>query len=421
MVQTGHALWAPSTQMGLVQGKQTMVVKGEGAYIITKDGSRLYDASAALWYANIGHGDERVVEAAAKQMRELETFQTWGGYLNPRTAELADRLSERHAPFPNAKVLFGAGGSDAAELAFKLARLHFQRKGSHEKRIILSRENAYHGLHAFGTSLYGNTDMRSLYGGENLIAETGLISRDNIGEVRRQVLEIGPDRIAAIAAEPIIGSGGVFPPTEGYLEGLRALCDEFDILLIFDEVISGFGRTGEWFASDYFGVQPDITMFAKGITCGYFPLGGIFVSEKIWEPFWSTDPEFIYHFGVTYSGHSTGCAVALKILDILEEDQLLPRVQQLGVQLAEGLKNRVVNSPGVKSARSVGLIGIVELADGIDAREVSLAIRNSHGILARALGTDAIALAPPFISTPEEIENLLDALSTMPGTVLQEA
>ncbi|WP_162903682.1 aspartate aminotransferase family protein [Leucobacter sp. wl10] len=416
MAQAGRALWVPSTQMGLVQGMQTMVVKGEGAYILTEEGSRLYDASATLWYANIGHGDARVVEAAADQMRELETFQTWGGFLNPRAAELADRLSERHAPFPDSKVLFGAGGSDAAELAFKLARLHWQRKGAHEKRTILSRENAYHGLHAFGTSLYGNNDMRSLYGGGNLIPDTGLISRDDIEAVRRQVLEIGPERIAAIAAEPVIGSGGVHPPADGYLEGLRALCDEFDMLLIFDEVISGFGRTGEWFASDHFGVQPDMTMFAKGITCGYFPLGGLFVSRKIWEPFWSEDPEFIYHFGVTYSGHATGCAVALKVLDILEEDRLLPRVKHLGTRLANGLREQVAAAPGVKTARSVGLIGIVELSDGIDARAVSLVMRSSHGVLARPLGTTAIALAPPFISTEAEIENLIDALSTAPAS-----
>src|SRR5690625_3124526 len=145
MGESGSALWAPSTQMGLAQGRQTMVVSGDGAYVETDEGVRLYDASAALWYANIGHGNERVTEAVARQMRELETFQTWGGYLNPRAVELADRLSDRHAPFPDAKVLLGSGGSDAAELAFKLARLHWQRKGMHDKRVILSRRNAYHG------------------------------------------------------------------------------------------------------------------------------------------------------------------------------------------------------------------------------------------------------------------------------------
>ncbi len=407
--------------MGAVQGHQTMVVRGEGPYVITDEGERLYDASAALWYANIGHGDERVIEAVAKQMRELETFQIWGGFLNPRAAELADRLAADHAPFENAKVLFGAGGSDAAELAFKLARLHFQRQGKSGKRVILSRENAYHGLHAFGSAVYGNMEMRGLYGGESLIPETGLISRDDIVAVRAQVLEIGPENIAAITAEPIIGSGGVFPPAEGYLEGLRALCDEFDILLVFDEVISGFGRTGKWFASDYYGVEPDMTMFAKGITCGYVPLGGVFVAPKIWEPFWADDPGAVYHFGITYSGHASACAAALTVLDILEEDQLLARVERLGARLADGLQNRVLVTPGVKDARSVGLIGIVELEAGIDARELSLAMRKSHGVLARALGGGAIALAPPFISTEEEIDNLIDALAAVPARFTETA
>lgn len=417
MGESRSALWAPSTQMGLAQGRQTMVVSGDGAYVETDEKVRLYDASAALWYANIGHGSERVTEAVARQMRELETFQTWGGYLNPRAVELADRLSDRHAPFPDSKVLFGSGGSDAAELAFKLARLHWQRKGMCDKRVILGRRNAYHGLHAFGTALHGNPDMRAMYGG-SLIPETGFISRDDIDTVRREVLELGPDCVAAIAAEPIIGSGGVHPPVEGYLEGLRSLCDEFDILLIFDEVISGFGRTGEWFASDYYGVTPDITLFAKGITCGYFPLGGIFVAPKIWEEFWGDDAEAVYPFGVTYSGHASGCVAALEVLDILEEGNLLQRVKRLGAVLAEGLDRRVSGAPGVKTTRSVGLIGVLELADGLDAREVSRAMRASHRVLARALGTTAIALAPPFISTDEEILNLIDALAAGPGRVL---
>lgn len=421
MVQPGSALWAPSTQMGTVDDYRTMIVKGEGAYVTTDTGARLYDASSALWYANIGHGDQRVTAAASEQMQTLETFQTWGGFLNPPAASLADRLSSHHAPFPDSKVLFGAGGSDAAELAFKLARLHWQKAGKQEKRVILSRENAYHGLHGFGTSLHGSANMRALYGGENLVSDTGLISRDDISAVRTQVAEIGPERVAAIVAEPVVGSGGVYPPAEGYLDGLRELCDEFDILLIFDEVISGFGRTGEWFASDYFDVEPDITMFAKGITCGYFPLGGIFVSRKIWEPFWSTDPEYVYPFGVTYSGHATGCAVAHAVLDIIEEDGLLPRVKALSTDFTRGLREVVSLSPGIREVRNVGLIGVAELHDGIDARALSFAMRDSHGVLARPLGTGGIALAPPFISTRTEIANLMTALATQSAELPRRA
>ncbi len=403
------SLWAPSTQMGLVQGHQEMIVRGEGAYLHTADGRRLFDGTATLWFANIGHGRADIAEAAARQMRELETYQIWGGFLHPRVVELSERLTGPMSPIPDAKVMFGSGGSDSGEIAFRLARLHWQLQGRPSKVRVLSRHNAYHGLHAFGTSLHGSRAVREAFGGGPLVAETGYIDRDDIAAVRATILEEGPENIAALVAEPIIGSGGVHPPRPGYLAGLRALCDEFDILLVFDEVITGFGRTGEWFAGHRYGVVPDLTMFAKGITCGYVPLGGVFVAPKVWEPFWSDDPDHVYTFGVTYAGHATACAVALAVLDVIERDGLLGRVHELEARMLAGLAE-LARLPRVTEVRGEGLMAAVRLDESVSAQELARGLRATGGTLVRPIADNAVVLSPPFITTDEEMDRLLDAV-----------
>ncbi len=403
------ALWAPSTQMGSAQGHQELIVRGEGAYLYTADGRRLFDGTATLWFANIGHGRADIADAAARQMRELETFQIWGGYLHPRVIELSERLTGPMAPIPDAKVMFGSGGSDSGEIAFRLARLHWQLRGRESKVRILSRHNAYHGLHAFGTSLHGSRAVREAYGGGPLVPDTGYIDRDDIDLVRVTILDEGPDTIAAIVAEPIIGSGGVYPPTPGYLRGLRELCDEFDILLIFDEVITGFGRTGEWFGSQRYGVVPDLTMFAKGITCGYVPLGGVFVARSVWEPFWSEDPAYLYTFGVTYAGHATACAVALAVLDVIEREGLLGRVKELEARMSAGL-GRLAALSQVVEVRGEGLMAAVRLDEAVSAPDVARRLRESGGMLVRPVADNSIVLSPPFITTDDQLDDLLAAI-----------
>lgn len=403
-------LWVPSTQMGQAQGRQTMVVAGVGCYVTTADGSRLFDATAALWYANLGHGNVELADAASRQARELETYQLWGGFVHPRAVELAEVLCGPIAPIPHAKVLLGSGGSDAGELAFKLARLHWQLRGETEKKFILSRDHAYHGLHGYGSSLLGNDAQRALYGGAALVPETAVISAVDLAAVRARVEEIGPGRIAAIVAEPVIGSGGVIPPPAGYLQGLRDLCDEKDILLVFDEVITGFGRAGEWFASARYGVLPDMTMFAKGITCGYAPLGGIYVAEKIWQPFWGQEDRYRFGFGVTYSGHATACAVGLKVIEILERDQLLPRVRELEALLRRLLHEQLTGLPGVAEIRCEALMAAVELDGSVNAVLLAETLRRVGKVLVRPLGSHAIVFSPPFIATDEEVERLVAAI-----------
>ncbi|HEY0247578.1 MAG TPA: aminotransferase class III-fold pyridoxal phosphate-dependent enzyme [Gryllotalpicola sp.] len=410
--RTGLApsLWAPSTQMGLAQGNQELIVRGEGAYLYTGDGRRLFDGTATLWFANIGHGRADIAEAAARQMRELETHQIWSNFVHPRVAELSERLTGAMSPIPDAKVMFGSGGSDSGEMAFRLARLHWRLKGQESKVRILARHSAYHGLHAFGTSLHWNREVREAFGPGPLVADTGYIDRDDIEAVRATVLAEGPENIAALVAEPIIGAGGVYPPTPGYLAGLRALCDEFDILLIFDEVVTGFGRTGEWFASQRYEVVPDLTMFAKGITCGYIPLGGVFAARKVWEPFWSTDPDYLYTFGVTYAGHATACAVALAVLDVIEAEGLLDRVRELEKRMLAGL-SRIGELPYVSEVRGEGLMAAVKFDESVAAARLAERLRTHSGMLVRPITDNAVVISPPFITTDAELDALLDAIA----------
>lgn len=409
-------LWTPGPPVGRVQHEgQILVERGEGCYVRTADGRRLYDGTSALWYANLGHAHPELVAAAARQLGVLETFHVWAGYLNRPAAELSTRLVERHAPFPDAKVMFASGGSDAAEIAFRLARRHWQLAGLPGKTMILSRGSAYHGLHAFGTSLHGAAAVRDAWGGGGLVGDTDRIDRDDIGAVRGEIERIGPERIAAIVAEPIVGSGGVHPPRPGYLRGLRDLCDRHGILLIFDEVITGFGRTGHWFASDRYGVAPDMTMFAKGITCGYVPLGGVFVSPPIWEPFFRPDGDEAYVFGVTYAGHATACAVGMTVLDIIERDGLLGRVAELEALLMP----RVASLAGLAAVREVrgeGLMAAVELDDATTAQRVVAAMRERHGVIVRVAAGTSVAMSPPFVSTDDEVDGMVSAL----GEVLAE-
>ena len=314
-----------------------MIAGGSGAWLESSTGQRLLDATASLWHANIGHGRERLARAAYDQMTRLETYHTFGRFANEPALLLADRLVEI-GPIPDAKVMLTSGGSDSVDLACKLARRHWQLEGRPEKKTLLSRVGAYHGLHAFGTSVAGLQYNRDGYGTESLVPETARIATDDLAEVRRTVYELGPDSIAAIIAEPVIGTGGVIGPAEGYLEGLADLCRTHDILFIADEVITGFGRTGEMFASQRWGVTPDMVTMAKGITSGYAPLGGVLVAPRVADRFFDGPDAPIFRHGLTYSGHATASAVALANLDVLDEEGLVEQSGWLEGVLAKAVE-----------------------------------------------------------------------------------
>ncbi|MGW2339774.1 aminotransferase family protein [Streptomyces sp. NPDC001661] len=410
-VLPGPALWSAQAHLPSVLGRQLTIERAEGSYLYATDGRRLFDGTAGLWHANVGHARPELADAAHDQMRRLETYHVFGRYLNDRAVALGERLSAL-SPIEDPKVILNSGGSDAIDVACKLARRHWQREGRADKTMILSREFAYHGLHAYGTSIAGLDFNRTGYGTESLVPETARVSTDDIDAVERTVHEIGPDHIAAIVAEPVQGTGGVIPPAPGYLEGLQRICREHDILLIIDEVITGFGRTGHMFATQRYGLTPDLITFAKGVTSGYAPLGGVLVAPHIWQPFYrDADDTPMFRHGATYSGHATACAVALRNLDILDEEKLVPRVAELEQVLADEL--RVLNTrESVVETRVAGLLGGVSLVDDINAEAVTDELVE-HGFVTRPLRGNTVQISPPFITTDEELRGLVAAIGTV--------
>ncbi|MFE4413865.1 aspartate aminotransferase family protein [Streptomyces sp. NPDC056821] len=408
-VLDGPALWSAQAHMPSVLGRQLVVERAEGCYLFTRDGRRLFDGTAGLWHANVGHSRPELAEAAYRQMQRLETYHIFGRYVNDRALELGERLAVL-SPIADAKVILNSGGSDAIDVACKLARRHWQREGRPTKTVVLSREFAYHGLHAYGTSIAGLDFNRAGYGTESLVPETARVSTYDIAAVERTVNEIGADNIAALVAEPIQGTGGVNPPAPGYLEGLQRICRENDMLLIADEVITGFGRTGHWFASQRYGIQPDLLTFAKGVTSGYAPLGGVLVSPRIWEPFYRDSSETpIFRHGATYAGHATASAVALRNLDLLEEDELLARVSELEALLSSEL-TQLQGHSAVAETRVAGLLGGVALADHLSAEAVTDALIE-RDFITRPLRGNTVQISPPFITTDAEIKQLVAELS----------
>lgn len=403
------ALWPAQAHVPSVVGRQLVIERGEGSYIVTADGRRLFDGTAGLWHANIGHSRPELAEAAAEQMRRLETYHIFGRFVNDQALTLADRLSAL-SPIPDSKVILNSGGSDAIDVACKLARRHWQREGRLDKRVILSRQFAYHGLHAFGTSIAGLDFNREGYGGESLVPETARIPLHDLDATIELIAEIGADRIAAVVTEPIQGTGGVHPPQEGYLRRLADICEANDILLILDEVITGFGRTGTMFAAERFGVTPDLLTFAKGVTSGYAPLGGVLVGARIWQPFYRDDADTpIFRHGATYAGHATACAVAMRNLDVLEQEALLPRVKDLESQLVDGLDALAARNPSVREVRVCGFLGGVSLVDAVDAVRVADALIDV-GFVSRPLRGNTLQLSPPFITTDDELRDYIDAI-----------
>ncbi|QCR18163.1 aminotransferase family protein [Agrococcus sp. SGAir0287] len=408
-VLDGPALWSAQAHMPTVLGRQLVIDRGEGAYVVTTEGQRLFDGTAGLWHANVGHAHPELAQAAYDQMRRLETYHVFARYANDKAIALGERLAAI-APMERAKVILNSGGSDSIDVAAKLARRHWQREGRAEKTIVLSRDLSYHGLHAFGTSIAGLPFNREGYGSDSLVPETARVAQHDLADVERTILELGPERIAAIVTEPVQGTGGVHPPAPGYLEGLQRLCREHDILLVLDEVITGFGRTGTMFAAQRYGVEPDLVTFAKGVTSGYAPLGGVLVSPRIWEPFYVDSVETpIFRHGVTYAGHATASAVALAHLDVLERDGLVARVGELEAVLRQQLDGLAARQAGVVDVRVAGLLGGVELAPELDAVRVTDALVDL-GFISRPLRGNTLQLSPPFIIADEELVSFVAAI-----------
>jgi adenosylmethionine-8-amino-7-oxononanoate aminotransferase len=387
--------------MPTARTKRLVLVGGQGAWLESSTGQRLLDATASLWHANIGHGRGALAHAAYEQMRKLETYHTFGRFANEPALQLADRLVEI-GPIPDAKVMLTSGGSDSVDLACKLARRHWQLEGRPKKKMILSRVGAYHGLHAYGTSVAGLEYNRDGYGTSSLVPETARISTNNIAEVRRSVDEIGPENIAAIIAEPVIGTGGVIGPAEGYLEGLQDLCRRHDILFIADEVITGFGRTGHMFASQRWGIRPDMVTMAKGLTSGYAPLGGVLVSPRVSGRFFDGPDAPIFRHGLTYSGHATACSVALANLDVLEQEDLVEQSLWLEAVLAKAVEPLSDHQLVEEVRAGAGFMSGIHLHEGVNGDAIAETCTDA-GVLIRVIHDNTLQICPPFVTTEEEL------------------
>ena len=405
----GSALWQPQAHMPSVPGDRITIVAGEGVNVQTDDGRWLLDATAALWYANIGHGRARLADAAAEQMRRLETYHTFGRIVNDQALALADRVAAL-SPVDDVKVFLVSGGSDAIDTAAKLARRHWQLQGQPNKRIIISREWSYHGLHAFGTSLAGIPFNRDGYGSESLVPETARVPADDADALEASILSFGADRVAAVFAEPVIGTGGVILPAPGYLQRVEAICREHDILLVLDEVITGFGRTGAMFATELFGLHPDMIVIAKGITSGYAALGGVIVAPAVWTPFFDSPEAPVFRHGVTYSGHATACAVAQANLDVLEEEDLVARVATLAPVLERAVAPLAAH-PLVTDVRAgIGLLAGVELSATVSGDDVTRRCLED-GVLLRVITNNTLQISPPFIVEADDLERIAASIA----------
>jgi adenosylmethionine-8-amino-7-oxononanoate aminotransferase len=398
--------------MPSARAKRLVITGGDGAWLTTSTGHQLLDAPASLWHANVGHGRERIARAAYEQMRKLETYQTFGRFANEPALRLADRLVAL-GPIPDAKVMLTSGGSDSVDLACKLARRHWQLEGRGHKRAILSRDRAYHGLHAYGTSIAGLPYNREGYGTESLVPETARIATNDIDEVRGQLEQIGPDNVAAIIAEPVIGTGGVVGPADGYLEGLAALAREHEILLIADEVITGFGRTGRMFACERYGITPDLMTMAKGITSGYAPLGGVLVSPRVADRFFGDPADGdapMFRHGLTYSGHATACVVAEANLDVIEEENLVERAARLETVLARAVEPLRAHDLVTDVRAGAAFMAGIQLRADVSGDAIAEACTDA-GVLMRTIHNNTLQICPPFVATEAEVELIAETIA----------
>jgi len=397
----GTRFWHGFADMHAVRDNELVLVEGRGSTIVDRSGRSYLDATGGLWFADVGFGRGEIGSAVAAQMARIHAYSSFGSYVVEPALELADRLAAI-APMPDAKVFLASGGSEGVETAAKLVRRYWEVMGRPEKRTIVSREFSYHGMAAYGTSLAGIQPNREGYGGA-LMEHVAFVPAMDVEAVRELFAREG-DRIAAFFGEPVIGAGGVYPAADGYWPAIAALCREHDILLVADEVVTGFGRTGVAWGAQRYGFEPDILIFAKGATSGYQPLGGILVGPRVSEPFWER-PGNLFRHGYTYQGHAGACAAAIANLEILEREGLIARVAALEPVLARAL-GALIDAPLVSEVRTVGLTGAVELAAPPPVLDRVVLAARSHGILTRVLRGKALHVSPPYVITEAEIDHL---------------
>jgi len=407
-------MWNPFANMAALAGHAISIVGGEGSTVVDSEGRRYLDALASLWYCNVGYGRTELADAAAAQMRQLAGFQTFEYYTNPPADALCDRVASL-APVPDAKVfLTPGGGSDAVDTAGKLARAYWRAVGVPSKQVIISRSHAYHGMNAYGTSLGGIPMLTEAFA--PLVGQVEQVQWDDAEALEKTIEQIGDSRVAAFFCEPVVGAGGVYPPPPGYLSAVREVCRRHDVLFVADEVITGYGRVGEWFASGRFGLQPDLITTAKGLSSGYLPIGALIISSRVAEPFWRPGSADVFRHGYTYSGHPAAAAVALANLDLIEREQLIQRVAQLEPVLARAIAPLADHDLVSEVRAGTGLLAAVEIdedaraADPAIGQRLVLAVRK-RGVITRLLRGVALQISPPFVITEAEIDRIVEAFA----------
>ncbi len=385
------------------------IVRGEGALLWDADGRELVDGMASLWYCAIGHGRREMADAIAAQVSTLEAYSCFDPFTTDPAEELAELL-RTIGPMPDARVFFTGSGSESIDTVMKLARIAHVQAGQGHRKLIISRVRGYHGTAYGGTSAQGIAPNREHFG--PFVDEVVQVPADDIEALAGLMAERGND-VAAVIVEPVQGAGGIHPPADGYLEHVRRLCDQHGAYLIFDEVITGYGRLGSWFAAHHYGVQPDFVTFAKAVTSGYQPLGGVFVGAAPTSAL-EADPAFFLRHGFTYSGHATACAAGLKNLEIIEREGLVARATHVGDRLSAGLRSLAADGV-IDHARGAGAMW----AAGLRADQNAMVLRDhmyEHGgVVCRALNADSLLFCPPLVTTDEQIDRIVDAVAAAAG------
>jgi putrescine aminotransferase len=407
--------------------ERCVLVRGEGCRLWDADGTEYLDATGGLWLCQVGHGRRELAEAAARQIERLEYFTSFWDFSNDQAIGLAVRLSEL-APSGLTHSFFTSGGSESNETAIKIARLYHGRRGEPDRDWIIARRYGYHGV-GYGSGTATGIEVfregfgpmlphvehvtppypyhEELYDGQDA---TDFVLR----ELEETIERIGPGRVAAMIGEPVIGAGGVIVPPDDYWPRVRALLSHYGILLIADEVVTGFGRTGAWFASEELGMQPDLVSVAKGITSGYVPLGAVLMGDEIAELIGGGDG---FHHGFTYCGHPVACAVALANLEIIEREGLVEAAARTGELLRSELAP-VAEFPAVGEVRGLGMIVGIELVADKATREpieftgdpVEDVVRREHGVIVRNVGP-VVAMSPPLVMSEDEARRTAAAVN----------
>jgi len=424
----------PYTQLRqLERDGPLVIVRGDGVHVIDEQGNRYLEGMAGLWCASLGFSERRLADAAYRQLQELPYYHAFSGKVPGPVTDLVEAMM-RWAPVPMGRVLFANSGSESNDTAFKLVRYYWNARGRPAKKKVIARDRAYHGVTMAAASLSGIPSMHQHFDLplEGVVrvscpdpyrnaerGETPVQFVDRLAhELEQAIAREGPETIGAFIAEPVQGAGGVVIPPAGYFERVQAILKRHEILFIADEVITGFGRLGQPFGTQVFGLQPDFITVAKMLTSAYVPMSALYVSDPIYQTIADTSAAVgTFGHGYTYSGHPLACAVALETLRIYESDDVVGHVRRVAPRLQEGLR-RFAGHPLVGDVRGLGLIGAIELAAdpaarrpfdpkrGVGAYLVRCA--QAHGLILRVLGGDVIAFSPPLVITEPELDALLE-------------